>query len=161
MSKRGRPKLTQAAAAAEAARVINVAHAWRYRPTALAALGFASKPEAWKYVTKRRRGLIGALIGDSVRSMLLPTSTRVQLEAGACKGAEAVASKRIRLSFTAETKIQFAASLVLDDGMPLYRAAKLAGTDLANLKRAIKQRQKSQARPSTLLSVRVEDISAS
>jgi hypothetical protein len=140
MSKRGRPKLTERAAHEEAARVINVAHALRYHPDALPALGFLptrrvpSTQKALRYVSKRRRGLIGELIGASVRRMLFPVVNRTEI----------------------------AAALVLDHGLTLYRAAKLAEVDLPNLKRAVRQRQEAQVqaypRP-LILSVQVEDLS--
>lgn len=137
MSKRGRPKLDELTAHEEAARVINVAHALRYRHDALPALGFPSAFEARRYVGKRRRGRIGELIGDSVRHMLFPVTNLTD----------------------------YATALVLVHELTPYRAAKLSGVGLPNLKRAIKQRQKAQQaraqeRPHpVILSVQVEDLS--
>ena len=70
MTKRGRPQLTDEQAAAEAARIINVAFALRYRPSQLARLGFESEVSAIRYVSKRYRGRTGEFVGDSVRELL-------------------------------------------------------------------------------------------
>lgn len=122
---KGRPRLTDEAAAQEAATVINVAVALRYRPTALQALGFATEVEAAAYVFKRRRGRVGELVGDAVREL-----------------------------FPAENRVQVAVSLVLDHGLTHYRAGVLAGVDLTNLKRALgagaAQREAAQARARAL-----------
>lgn len=121
----GRPRLTEEAAAAEAARVINVATALRYRPSALVGMGFNSEGEASRYVFKRRRGRVGELVGDAVREL-----------------------------FPAENRVQVAVSLVLDHGLTHYRAGVLAGADLTNLKRALDagatQREVAQARVQAL-----------
>lgn len=122
---KGRPRLTDEAAAQEAARVINVAWALRYRPTALQGLGFATLGDAWAYIIKRRRGRTGELVGDAVREL-----------------------------FPAENRVQVAVSLVLDHGLTRYRAGVLAGADLTNIKRALDagaaQREAAQARVQAL-----------
>lgn len=93
---RGRPRTTEEAAAQEAARVINVALALRYRKSALKGLGFATEREAMTYVLKRHRGRVGELVGDAVRCI-----------------------------FPAGGRVQVAVSLVLDHGLTHYRAGKL------------------------------------
>lgn len=122
---KGRPRLTDEAAAQEAARVINVAWTLRYRPTALQGLGFTTWGDAWAYIIKRRRGRVGELVGDAVREL-----------------------------FPAENRVQVAVSLVLDHGLTHYRAGVLAGADLTNLKRALDagatQREAAQARVQAL-----------
>ena len=122
---RGRPRLTDEAAAQEAVRIIRTAEVlWRFSPTsnekaaahvlkrqresALKALGFATEAEAAAYVIKRRFGRVGEFVGDSVRDFF-PTINRVQA----------------------------AVSLVLDYGFKPYRAAKLTGATLTNIKHAL------------------------
>ena len=122
---RGRPRLTDEAAAQEAARVINVAWALRYRPQGLPAFGFTRREAAEDYVKRRRRGRVGELVGDAVREL-----------------------------FPAENRVQVAVSLVLDHGLTHYRAGVLAGADLTNIKRALDagaaQREAAQARVQAL-----------
>ena len=105
---KGRPRLTDEAAGQEAARVINAAWALRYRPAALKGLGFPTEVEAAAYVFKRRRGRVGALVGNAVREL-----------------------------FPAENRVQAAVSLILDHGLTHYRAGVLTGADLTNIARAL------------------------
>ena len=118
---RGRPRMTEEAAALEAAKIINVAWALRYRPKALPALGFTSETKALRYVSKRRRGRVAELVGESVREI-----------------------------YPAINKVQVAVSLVLDHGMVRHRAALLAGVAPINLNRAIidgrRKRESAEAR---------------
>jgi hypothetical protein len=109
MAKRGRPQLTDEQAALEAAKVIDVAFALRYRPAQLARLGFASEGAAFRFVSKRYRGRTGEFVGNSVRDL-----------------------------FPAENRMQLAVSLVLDHGFTWYRASKMTGVHPTNLKRALK-----------------------
>ncbi len=133
---RGRPRLTDEAAAEEAARIIRTAEALRYRKSALKGLGFSTEGEAAAYVFKRRRGRVGELVGDAVREL-----------------------------FPAENLVQVAVSLVLDHGLTPYRAAKLSeqlakkrgrgsGADLTNITRALNagaaQRKAAQERGQAL-----------
>jgi hypothetical protein len=139
MTARGRPKLTEEALHAEAARIITVAVTIRHRPKALWQFGFGSKPrsivegaarnkdeakaiaEALQYVLKRRRGRVGALVGSSVRDLFPPTN-----------------------------RVQAAVRLVLDHHLTKYQAAKLMKVDPTNLKRALPaaklQRESEEAR---------------
>jgi hypothetical protein len=105
---RGRPRLTEEAAAAEAARIINVATALRYRPATLQGMGFISEGAAAAFVFKRRRGQTGKFVGNAVRHL-----------------------------FPAENLVQVAVSLVLDHEMTRNGAAKMTGVDPTNLARAL------------------------
>ena len=113
--------MTEEAAAQEAARVINVAWALKYRPQGLKALGFTRRQAAEDYVKRRRRGRVGELVGDTVRDL-----------------------------FPSENRVQVAVSLVLDHELTRYRAAKMVDVDLTNLTRAMAagaaQRKASRAR---------------
>lgn len=122
---RGRPRLTEEAAAAEAARIINVAWALKYRPQGLKAFGFTRVQAAKDYIKRRRRGRVGELVGNTVRDL-----------------------------FPAENRVQVAVSLVLDHELTRYRAAKMVDVDLTNLTRAmaagVAQRKVSRERIAAL-----------
>lgn len=105
---RGRPRLTDEAAAQEAARVINVAWALRYCPGALPGLGFTRVQAAEDYVKRRRRGRVGKFIGDAIRELA-----------------------------PAENRVGAAVALVLDHGLTHYRAGQLTGADLTNIARGL------------------------
>lgn len=73
MGKRGRPKMTDEQAAAEATRIINLAFRLRYRPSSLDAVGHT---EASSSSVKRYRGAIGQHIGGAIRD-LFPVENRI------------------------------------------------------------------------------------
>ena len=75
---RGRPNTTLLSAGNDAAHVIQIALLIKLgREKELKSAGF-TEAAALRYVLKRRRGLIGGFIGDSVRDLLSPTINRTQ-----------------------------------------------------------------------------------
>lgn len=155
---RGRPRLTDEAAAQEAARIIRTAEALRYRKSALKGLGFATEGEAAAYVFKRRRGRVGELVGDAVRELFpAPDNAAMQDASLNLDGTP----RRLILNHRV-SRNQLAVSLVLDHGFSRNRAAQVAGVDPTNLKRSLEiaktQREAAQVRVQAL-NTQVDDAS--
>jgi hypothetical protein len=67
------------AAATEAAKIIQVALALaQNRTAALRSMGFINRRMALLYALKRRRGLVGAYVGPSVKELLEPKRSKLQ-----------------------------------------------------------------------------------
>ncbi len=147
---RGRPRMTEEAAAQEAAKIINVAWTLKYRPQALEALGFTREQAAKDYVLRRHRGRVGELVGDAVRE-LFPAQGEAAVQDAklAIKGTTRTLALNHRV-----TRNQLAVSLVLDHGFPRNKAARFAGIDPTNLKRSLEvaraEREAAQERAHAL-----------
>ena len=110
----GRPLKTERAAALEAATVLhNALMLAQGRSEVLKGLkGYTRGAEiALRYATKRRRGLVGAYIGNDVKELLAPSVN----------------------------KVQAALRLIVEHGVSVNSAARLIGTDLRTLRRLVKQ----------------------
>lgn len=155
---RGRPRLTDEAAAQEAAKVINAAWALRYRPQGLPALGFTRREAAEDYVKRRRRGRVGELVGDAVRELFPAPDKAVTQDASLNLDGT---PRRLILNHRV-SRNQLAVSLVLDHGFSRNRAAQVAGVDPTNLKRSLEiaktQREAAQVRVQAL-KTQVDDAS--
>ena len=171
MAKRGRPRLTDEQAASEAARIINVAFALRYRPAQLARLGFESEVSAIRYVSKRYRGRTGEFVGDSVRELLFfreqtlelsnvnvpARSWEVQVAPGEKPRWGFALGRSVTTSLIGTNLTEIAAHLVLDLGVKPPDAARLTGVSPGNLHRAVKVERKRRQRPSTIKAVSIVD----
>lgn len=106
---RGRPNKTLMDFDNEAARIIELALMLKLgRIAQVESMGF-TKASALRYVSKRRRGLIGDFVGDSVRDLLFPTENRTQR----------------------------ALQLVIEHGFKVSGVARALGIDLRNLRKAL------------------------
>lgn len=107
----GRPRKTAKNAALEAAHVLDVAlRLAQRRIFGLEGMGF-TKATAIRYATKRRRGLVGASIGNDVKELLTPPVN----------------------------KVQAALRLIVEHGVSVNSAARLVDTDLRTLRRLVKK----------------------
>ena len=132
---RGRPNLTTLSAGNKAAHIIRIALLIRQgQITDLKAIGF-TEATALRYVQKRRRGLIGGFVGDSVKELL----------------------------FSKENLTQRALQLVIEHKFKVSVVADKLGIDLRNLRKAlplarIKARKETEWRKSFAASTTVTDL---
>jgi hypothetical protein len=93
---RGRPNQTIQSAGDEAARVIEIALLLKQgRKAALKATGY-TEATALRFVQKRRRGLIGGFVGNSVQELLFAKENRTQ------RGLQLVIEHGFKVSLVAE-----------------------------------------------------------
>lgn len=145
--------MTTEAAAAEAARIIEIAHAIRYRPSALPAMGFRGVSDALGQLKRRYRGKVGAFIGKTLGELLPMHQDRVRLVAGGKNG------KQLWLTLADTNITQIAVSLVLDAGVRPPDASRLTGVDPGNLHRAVKAEKQRRKRASVIKQTWVEPCS--
>ena len=128
--KPGRPAHGFQRQAEDAAKVLEIALAVKQGRLAwLQAQGFHDEGAAMRFVRKRRRGTVGKLIGRDIEEMLFPPTSNV-----AC-----------------------AIRYVLDAGMSVNAAARLAGVDLRTVRRELPHARKKQAQQAArVLELRVQ-----
>lgn len=114
----GRPKKLQKDAMAEAERILQVGCALSMNRTSkLKEIGFESKQEALAFVSKRRRGITGAALGNAIQQSHFPAINRTAT----------------------------ALRCIAEDGMPVAVVARYFGLDRRNLLKALPRFRKKLA----------------
>lgn len=111
----GRPKKQQKDALAEAELILQIGCALTMgRTSKLKDLGFESKQGALAFINKRRRGITGAAVGNSIQQAHFPAINRTAA----------------------------ALRCIAEDGMPIALVARYFNLDRRNLRRALPQFRK-------------------